>query len=109
MRFGLAIGTERAKTLEVLTSSTLDLNSITHSSLQSAIQDELIKRGYSAEPGPFLTAFESRKPLIGHHRPSHGRIHHYYDYQQQDSRQVSILLVYSSFLMNHFQTRYPQS
>lgn len=31
---------------------------ITHSSLQCAIQDELIKRGYSAEPGPFLAAFE---------------------------------------------------
>lgn len=61
MRFGLAIGTERAKTLEVLTSSTLDLNSITHSSLQLAIQDELIKRGYSAEPGPFLAAFESQE------------------------------------------------
>jgi hypothetical protein len=61
MRFGLAIGTERAKTLEVLTSSTLDLNSISHLSLQSAIQDELIKRGYSAEPGPFLAAFASQE------------------------------------------------
>jgi hypothetical protein len=57
MPFGLAIGTERAKALEVLTSSTVNLNSTTHSSLQSAIQDELIKRGYSAEPGPFLAVF----------------------------------------------------
>ena len=55
MPFGLAIGTERAKALEVSTSSTVHLNSTTHSSLQSAIQDELIKRGYSAEPGPFAT------------------------------------------------------
>ena len=59
MRFGLAIGTERAKALEVSTSSTVNLNSITHSSLQNAIQDELMKRGYSVEPGPFLAAFES--------------------------------------------------
>jgi hypothetical protein len=58
MPFNLAIGTERAKALEVLTSSTVHLNSTTHSSPQSAIQDELIKRGYSAEPGPFLAAFE---------------------------------------------------
>jgi len=61
MRFGLAIGTERAKALEVSTSSTVNLNSVTHSSLQIAIQDELIKRGYSAEPGPFLVAFESQE------------------------------------------------
>jgi len=61
MRFGLAIGTERAKTLEVSTSSTVDLNPITHLSPQNAIQDELIKRGYSAEPGPFLAAFESQE------------------------------------------------
>ncbi|KAI0282809.1 hypothetical protein BGY98DRAFT_1174441 [Russula aff. rugulosa BPL654] len=39
MRFGLAIGTERAKTLE------------------SAIQDELIKRGYSAEPDPVMAEY----------------------------------------------------
>jgi hypothetical protein len=57
MPFGLAIGTERAKALEVLTSYIVNLNSTTHSSLQSAIQDELIKRGYSAEPGPFLATF----------------------------------------------------
>jgi hypothetical protein len=63
MPFGLAIGTERAKALEVLTSFTLNLNSITHSSLQSAIQDELIKCGYSAEPGPFLAAFESQETV----------------------------------------------
>jgi hypothetical protein len=61
MPFGLAIGTERAKALEVLTSSIVDLNSATHSSLQSAIQDELIKRGYSVEPGPFLAASESQE------------------------------------------------
>ena len=57
MPFGLAIGTERAKALEVSTFSTVNLNFTAHSSLQSAIQDELIKRGYSAEPGPFLAAF----------------------------------------------------
>ena len=61
MPFGLAIGTERAKTLEVLTFFQSELkhhNSLV--SLQTAIQDELIKRGYSAEPGPFL-AFESKE------------------------------------------------
>jgi hypothetical protein len=60
MRFGLAIGTERAKALEVLTFYTVDFP-ITHLSPQSAIQDELIKRGYSVEPGPFLAAFESQE------------------------------------------------
>ncbi|KAI0000884.1 hypothetical protein BJV77DRAFT_971391 [Russula vinacea] len=39
MPFGLAIGTERAKALE------------------SAIQDELIKRGYSAEPDPVMAEY----------------------------------------------------
>ncbi|KAH9956499.1 hypothetical protein BC827DRAFT_1230775 [Russula dissimulans] len=39
MPFGLAISTERAKTLE------------------SAIQDELIKRGYSAEPDPVMAEY----------------------------------------------------
>jgi hypothetical protein len=59
MPFGLAISTERAKTLEVfIFSSDKSVSYYTHLSAQSAIQDELIRRGYSTEPGLFDVTFE---------------------------------------------------
>ncbi|KAH9050934.1 polyadenylated RNA binding protein [Lactarius deliciosus] len=58
MPFGLAISTERAKALEVFAYFWGAIRTVhAHLSLQSAIQDELIKRGYSAEPDPVMAEY----------------------------------------------------
>jgi len=62
MPFGLAISTERAKALEVYSLLLRSISTVlTQFPFQSAIQDELIKRGYSSEPGVFLVTFEFLK------------------------------------------------
>ena len=64
MPFGLAISTERAKALEVYSLLLRSISTVlTHFPFQSAIQDELIKRGYSSEPGVFSLPSNSWKPL----------------------------------------------
>ncbi len=64
MPFGLAISTERAKALEVLAYLWRAIRTVhAHLSLQSAIQDELIKRGYSAEPGLFTITCQVLKSV----------------------------------------------
>lgn len=64
MPFGLAISTERAKALEVFSYIWGVIRTVhAHLSLQSAIQDELIKRGYSAEPGLFTITCQASKSV----------------------------------------------
>ena len=83
MAFGLAIGTERAAALQV-GEEALEGKGVVLTRLQTSIQNELTRRGLSADGTP---AFPSGNWTGGAHsmrRRRHGGVHHHYDNQQQD-------------------------
>jgi hypothetical protein len=110
MPFGLAISTERAKTLEVFIFSPHQSKSDIPTRLQGAIQDELIRRGYSSEPGVFDVTFECIETT--QHDLTDPVMAEYITIMIINNKtrgKFSTKLPSAFFLTSHFQTRYPQS